>query len=217
MPPNILSYEGQVVVPFINRTFSPLTDNYQFNVPTVWINTAAKTAYLLVAKPANVADWIQLGGSSGLLNTITTPDTTVVTPVAGNINFLNGAGMNITGSGANVTFTSVGLGFTWTVVTLSTALANGMGFIANNGGGVVFTLPLTAAIGDIFAVNTITSGGFTIVQNAGQKIQYGDVATTVGVTGSLVSDTIGDSLIFVCTATNTNFLVLSSMGNITYN
>ena len=71
MPPNPLSYEGQVVVPYINRTFPPTTDFINFNVPTVWVDTTTKAAYLLVSKALGIADWIPLGGGgSGTLNTL---------------------------------------------------------------------------------------------------------------------------------------------------
>lgn len=107
-PPGPLTYEGQVAIPSINRTFPPQSTFNKFPVPCFWIDTLAKNAYIQVAKPLGVADWVLLGGSPGSLNTITTPDSVVVVPVAANITFINGSGMNITGSGSTITFNSSG-------------------------------------------------------------------------------------------------------------
>ncbi len=107
-PPNPLSYAGQVAIPSINRPFPPTTSFNDFNVPTIWTDTLNMNAYVLVSKSLGIANWILIGGVPGALNTITTPDSTVVVPSAGNIDFLNGTGMNITGSGNNITFNSSG-------------------------------------------------------------------------------------------------------------
>lgn len=214
MPPNILSYVGQVVVPFINRTFPPQTTFNDFSVPTIWIDTAAQNAYILVAKPMGVADWILLGGSGGTLNTITTPDSVVVNPVAGNINFLNGPGMNITGAGNNVTFTTTGLGLFWSDVSGTTqAMAVNHGYVADNGALVTFTLPVTAAFGDIMWVVGRGGGGWAIDQNAGQQMILGGLSTTVGVGGSISSTNQRDSVLLLCTLQDTEFTVLTAVGN----
>jgi hypothetical protein len=63
-PPKVLSYEGQVAVPFINRPFSPTSSNFQFDVPTIWSNTSAEIGYILLGKPMNVADWQPFAGGS---------------------------------------------------------------------------------------------------------------------------------------------------------
>jgi len=103
-PPNPLSYAGSVFVQFIMRRFPPQDTFNTFQVGTIWLDTLASNAYILVSKELGVADWILIGGEPGELATITTPDSTVIVPDAGNINFLNGTGMNITGSADNITF-----------------------------------------------------------------------------------------------------------------
>lgn len=105
VPPGPLTYTGQIAVPSINRTFPPTTSFNDFNVPTIWTDTLNKNSYILVSKSLGVANWILIGGEPGVLDTITTPDSTVVVPMAGNIDFLNGTGMHITGSGSDITFT----------------------------------------------------------------------------------------------------------------
>lgn len=216
-PPGPLSYEGQVVVPFISKTFAPETTFNQFPVPTVWINTAASTAYILVSKALGIAVWVPIGGSPGEIDTITTPDGTVVVPIAANINFLNGTGMNITGSSNNITFNSVGGGLTWSVVTSATqSMAIGHGYMANNGAGVTFSLPTTCAVGSVMAVTAMNAGGWTITQSAGQQIQLGRRNTTLGAGGSLASTNIGDTIFLVCSVADTNFIAIDMVGDITY-
>lgn len=216
-PPNPLTYEGQVVVPFIQRPFPPQTSFNKFPVPTLWIDPLNMNAYIQVAKPNGVANWILLGGASGDLSTITTPDSVVVSPVAGNINLLNGTGMTITGSGDNITFNSKGGGLAWSVVTGTTQTAAvNHGYIANNAAGVAFTIPATASVGDLIAITTIHAGGFSVLQNAGQRIQIGRQNTTLGVGGSLASTHIGDTVFLLCTVANTGFLVIDMVGDITY-
>lgn len=216
-PAGPLSYEGQVVVPFIMRNFAPTTSNNQFPVPTIWIDPLDMTAYMLVSKALGIADWISLGSAAGGLETITTPDSVMVTPTAGNIDFLNGTGMNITGSGSNITFNATGGALTWNFVTATSepAVADN-GYIADNAAGVGFSLPATCPFGEFIWIGTVDAGGWTLSQNAGQQIQLGEKSTTIGVTGSLSSTKIGDSVLLVCTVADTNFLALAFVGDITY-
>lgn len=216
-PPNPLSYEGQVVVPFITRTFSPQPSFNTFPVPTVWINTQASIAYMLLSKPGGVADWVQLASVPGVIDTITTPDSTVVVPTTGNINFLNGFGMNIVGSGSNITFGATGGGITWVEVTgTSQNLTGDTGYVANNSALVTFTLPATCAFGSLIKIVGLGTGGWTIVQNSGQEIIFGEVNTTSGVGGSLSSSNAHDCIDILCVAADTTFQIIDSIGNITY-
>lgn len=216
-PPGPLSYEGQVVVPFIMKPFGPQSTFNTFPVPTIWVNTASSNAYILVSKALGNAVWALMGGSPGSLNTITTPDFVIVTPVASNINFLNGPGISITGSGDDITFTATGGGIAWSVVSgTSQAMAVDNGYITNNNALVTLTLPTTAAVGATFEVTGKGNGGWKIVQNNGQQIFFGTVMTSLGVAGSLASTQIRDSVKLVCVTADTEFQVLSSIGDITY-
>ena len=98
MPPNILSYEGQVVVPFINKPFPPTPQFFNFNVPTIWIDTVTQAAWILVAKPQNVANWIPFAAGMGDVMTLTGNSGGAVPPTAGTINVV----------GDNINFTTVG-------------------------------------------------------------------------------------------------------------
>jgi len=110
-----------------------------------------------------------------------------------------------------------GIVSTWTVVTGSSqTIAKAHGYISNNAGLITYTLPSTAAVGDRFVITSINAtGSWTIVENASQTIKFGTVDTTV-TTGSLSSSAKGDTVDIICTVANTNFIVLSSVGNITY-
>jgi hypothetical protein len=129
-----------------------------------------------------------------------------------------GTGISITSVSGSITIANTATGEAWTNVTGATqTIAPGNGYTASNAGSVAFTLPAVAAYGTIFEITTgTTSGGWNVVQLAGQSIQFGDVVTTTGVTGSLASTAKGDSIKVLCTVANTTFQVLSSTGNITY-
>ena len=88
---------------------------------------------------------------------------------------------------------------TWTDVTGgSQQLAVGNGYITDNAGGVTYTLPTTASIGDqIQIVGKL--GIATITPNANQQIVIGSVNGTVGVTGTAVATNAGDCITLRCT------------------
>ena len=124
MPPNVLSYEGQVVVPFIDKKFNPTPSNYQFNVSTIWVNTLAKTAFILVAKPQNVADWSPFAGGSVVVESLKGNDGIVVPPT-GNIINVVGDGTYITtvGNAGTSTLTIETAGGLATIYTCNTGTA----------------------------------------------------------------------------------------------
>lgn len=109
-------------------------------------------------------------------------------------------------------------GLNWNVITTaSEAMIVGNGYLANRNSLIMFTLPPTSAVGDVIRVAQMNpSGSFMISQSAGQQIQLGNVTTTLGTGGSITSSAVGDSLELVCTVADTNFLVLSMMGNPTF-
>lgn len=117
------------------------------------------------------------------------------------------------GAGALPTFQDT---FVWNEVTgTSQAGAVNNGYITNNAGLVTVTLPDTAAVGDIVRIAGKGAGGWLIAQNAGDTIHFGSSDTTTGVGGSLASTDPSDCVELLCTTANTDFTVLSSIGNIT--
>lgn len=128
-----------------------------------------------------------------------------------------GTGVSITNSAGAITINAAGGGLTWTVVTGTTqAVAINNGYFANNAGQVVFTLPVTAAVGATIAIYGMNNAtGWKIAQNSGQQIFFGVSSTTLGVGGSLVSTNSFDGLFLVCNVANTSFVAIQSIGNIT--
>lgn len=106
IPPNPLSYEGQVVVSYVAKTFPPTTAFNKFNVPTIWIDTAAQNAYILVAKPLGVADWVPIGGTPGEVDSLTGNTGGAVFPTANNIDVIgDGTYITVTGNPGTSTLT----------------------------------------------------------------------------------------------------------------
>lgn len=128
------------------------------------------------------------------------------------------AGTNITITNASNSITinaSSGGGTTWTDVTGGTVtLAASNGYLMDNASGVVATLPATAALGDTYIIVGKNAGGWTVNQNSGQTIHFGNLNTTT-TTGSLASTATYDCVEIVCSTANTDFVVRSAVGNIT--
>ena len=87
---------------------------------------------------------------------------------------------------------------TWTDVTSSTqTLATGNGYATDNAGGVTYTLPSTANLGDEIRILG-KSGVATITPGTGQQIVMSTVSGTVGATGTAVGQNSGASCILQC-------------------
>jgi hypothetical protein len=102
----------------------------------------------------------------------------------------------------------------WQVVAINTAMVPSDGYITSSGGTLTMTLPAAFAVGDIIRITNLL-GQFTIAQNGGQSINFGQDTTTVGGGGSLTTTHIGDTLELVGITANTKMQVLSSIGNFT--
>lgn len=125
-----------------------------------------------------------------------------------------GTGMTITEGSGSITLDATGGGLTWLVETGTTlTMAVNTGNIGNNAAGVTFTLPDTAAVGDIVKVTGLQAS-WTIAQNAGETIYFGSSSTTTGVGGSLASTDARDVVELVCVVANTDWQIISSIGNI---
>ncbi len=154
------------------------------------------------------------GGASVL--TLTGDTGGPVGPTLGNINILGGGGIDVNGNAGTSTLTiSVsGSGISWNEVTATSAsMAVNSGYVANNAGLVTLTLPATAAFGDVIQVVGKGAGLWSIAQNAGQTIHFGATSSTTGVAGSVSSTLQYDCVEMVCITANTDFVVLSSVGN----
>lgn len=159
------------------------------------------SAVTVTAQPTN--GQVLIGSTGG--------DPVLATIIAGSgITVTNGPGtIEISDSGA--------AGFSWTeVTTTSQAMAVDSGYVMNNASLVTGTLPSTAAFGDVIRVVGKGAGGWKIAQNASQVIHFGNQDTTTGTGGYLASTDDNDAVELLCVTANTDFVVLSSIGNITY-
>lgn len=153
--------------------------------------------------------------SNPAVPTLFTEDTGTATPAANNLNIVGGPGIATSGSGSTVTITATGAGFKWnTVAGASQTVAKENGYINANAGLTTYTLPATGAVGDTFFLAGYSAAGWTLVENAGQKIYLGS-STTTTTTGSLSSTLAHDTIEVACVVANTEWQVLSVIGNIT--
>lgn len=123
---------------------------------------------------------------------------------------------NPDGIAGNPSFAITGF-LTWTDVTGTTqAMVVSNGYVADNASLVTFTLPATAAIGDVIQVLGKGAGGWKIAQNATQQINIGKVPSTVGVSGSIASINQFDTVELRCiTAGTATIWTAKVTGNIT--
>src|SRR5574343_444356 len=122
------------------------------------------------------------------------------------------------GAGVTTWADSTGGGFTWNEVTgTSQAMAVDNGYICNNGSLVTCTIPSTAAVGKVVRVTGSGAGGWKIAQNASEIIHFLSSTTTTGTGGYLASTNIHDSVELVCIVADTEWVVVSSVGNIIVN
>jgi hypothetical protein len=128
-----------------------------------------------------------------------------------------GTGISITNGTGTITIAATSSGTNWVNQTgTSVTMAVNTSYLANSSSLVTLTLPTTAAQFSTFQVAGFGSGGWKIAQATGQQINFGNVTTTSGTGGSLASSNQYDSLTLLCTTANTQFQVLTSLGNITY-
>lgn len=85
---------------------------------------------------------------------------------------------------------------------------------ANHSSKITFTLPTTAGVGSQTEIIGIGAGGWQIVQSAGQQMHFGNLSTTVGPTGRIENTERRDCITLKCIVANTEWVVVSSVGNI---
>lgn len=119
------------------------------------------------------------------------------------------------GAGALPTFQAAGSGMlAWTEVTGATvSLAVNNGYIMNRATAITATLPASAAQGSIIRLAGKGAGFTTIAQNSGQTIHFGNQNTTTGAGGSLTMTNQYDCIELLAITADTDFVVLSSVGN----
>jgi hypothetical protein len=103
----------------------------------------------------------------------------------------------------------------WTEITATTGtLSANNSYGANNASLVSLTLPNSASAGNVIEVVGKGAGGWRIVQNASQTIYFGNAQTTTGTSGYIESTHFGDTLAIKCITANTDWRVVSAIGNL---
>lgn len=125
-----------------------------------------------------------------------------------------GAGVTITNGPGTITIASSGA-VSWSVVTGATNATVNSGYFCNHAASrVVVTLPDTAPVGSVVRIAGMGAAGWEVAQNAGETIYIDSLVTTTGVTGKLQSSDTRDCVEMICFVADTDWLVVSSMGNI---
>ena len=171
---------------------------------------------------------------SGVVSTSATSATLTIVSTAANVinattgsatassnafSIVGGTGITTSATGSTVTITASGGGsgiYPFSNTTGATqAMAVNTGYVANDGATLVtFTLPATASVGQVVAVQGAGTGLWTLAQNAGQSISFNSVTSTVGAGGSLSSTSQFDSVYLMCVTANTAWAVNNSVGNL---
>ena len=160
---------------------------------------------------------VLIGAASNAINNLALTNgqlaigSTGADPVASTLSA--GAGIAITNGAGSISIAATGGGLTWSAVTTATAMVANNGYGANGSGTLAFTLPASAALGSVFYIIGMAHG-WTIAENTGQQIFFGNTSTTV-TSGSLASTNAGDCVAIVCLVADTTFYVFDSIGNIT--
>jgi hypothetical protein len=196
-PPNVLSYEGQVTVPFIDRPFPPKTSNYQFNVPTIWVDTQHQIPYILVAKPLNVANWIPFGGGGVVTESLTGNTGGPVPPTANNINIVgDGTFLTVAGNPGTSTLTLGHGGAFATLFTENTGTAIPVAGNLNMVGGTGIS---TSGSGNTVTITAVGGTPTTFTANSGSATPalnnlniFGAGGVTTSASGSTINITASE-------------------------
>lgn len=173
-----------------------------------------------VANPADHGVAVAQGSSNFVFKTLTDgqlligssgadPATSTLT-AGSNVSIVNGAGsITISAAGASA--------ITWSVVAgTSQAMNVNNGYIPTNVALTSFSLPASNAVGDVLQIVGKGTGGWTVIQGAGQSIVIGTSTSTPGVGGSISSSEDTDAIYLVCTDADLEWTAaMGPQGNIT--
>lgn len=135
-------------------------------------------------------------------------------PVAATVSA--GSGISVTNGAGSISIATVAPPFVYQNVTTNSTLAAANGYFVTSG-ALNLALPATSALGDTIVVSLNGGTSWKITQAAGQSIKMGSSVTTTGATGYLQSTAEGDTITLVASTANTQWKVISAVGNITVN
>jgi hypothetical protein len=124
-----------------------------------------------------------------------------------------GTGISITPGSNSISIAATGSsGMAWANIAGTTqAAAVNTGYVVGNASQTTITLPTTAALGSVVAIQGKGAAGWILAAGAGQTIQVGQTATSTA--GSVTSAAAFDAIQVVCITANTTWstsYVLSS-------
>lgn len=94
-------------------------------------------------------------------------------------------------------------------------VSNNIGYIASGSMiQIMYVLPITCPLGFQFKIVGKGGGGWRLTQNSGQIVYLGSSQSTPGVTGFWESSGVRDTVEIVCIEANTQFQIISSVGNL---
>lgn len=117
-----------------------------------------------------------------------------------------GSGISITPGAGTLSIAATGASGALTYVAIAgtiQAAAVNTGYVNQNAGLTTITLPLTAPLGSIVAVQGLGDAGWSLVANTGQTIQVGQTATSTA--GSVSSAGNFDSIQVICIVADTTW------------
>lgn len=132
----------------------------------------------------------------------------------GNLTSLDSS-VTITNGNGTIDLSVVSTTFPWSTVAINTSLLVNNGYVANGGSLINFTLPTVSSVGQVIYIAGLGAGGWKILQNAGQTIFVGSSSTTSGVSGSVESTVITDTIFLVCIQSNNKWTYMGGSGNYT--
>ena len=112
-------------------------------------------------------------------------------------------------SGANTT--------QWSQISSNVIASNNVSYLVNNTNinPVQIILPINANIGFEFTVLAV-EGIFQITQNSSQQIRFGNIFTTSGMAGKIVSSDQGDCIRLVCIQPSVLWVAMLIVGNFNF-
>lgn len=207
------------IVPCVQFGRAPTTSDINYGLLTKWLDNANNDEYSLVAISSGLAQWrlIADGSSSGDITNFDVVDTAgaaaEVVGTGGSVAVTGGSGIRVE-KAATSTMGIYNLKANAVTGTSQQMLIDSS-YTADNAALVTITLPATAAVGTRQAVVGKGAGLWKIAQNASQVINFGSLATTTGVGGSITAIGRYDAITIECITANTTWAVIASVGNFT--
>jgi hypothetical protein len=161
------------------------------------LSTTARAAF--ATNSSGVPGWVALTDGQLVVGS------TAGSPAAATLTA--GTNITITNASNSITINSTASGgMTWANISGTTqAAAINTGYIVGNASATTITLPATAALGSVIAVQGKGAAGWVLTANTGQTIQVGQTATSSG--GTVTSAANFDAIQVVCITANTTWAV----------